>query len=371
MEDLEHYAQDALELYAVAVLQREAEARGAAITADAADKIRRFVEYAAKHDLTEEWFTTGPLAMYKASYDRNLPAFVDRLALAYADQKFDFEVVEAEYRVAGLKGDFVIRMQPAAALTSVSLKNYRGDIRRPQFNAQTFNSFVLSFLFAGKLGTYEDPITGETFRGSSAEARNAALERNGFGSLVPSMRALDALNQEIRVQFVYAEEFAFLTTEGERIFKAAAKRIGVAGADIVAGILAEIGQDRIKRRLLKMIGLDGAEELLMMDQTRCTDTLTHPGFRALREAVQKADVTVARGGQSIQLLFTADGIALLPVTVPFTINKNGAWISRKVAAEGIMKDGRLMLPGERRNKAKEMATSINTYVNFAKTKIFD
>ena len=69
--------------------------------------------------------------------------------------------------------------------------------------------------------------------------------------------------------------------------------------------------------------------------------------------------------------FAANGKRVLPVSVPFTINTNGAWVSLKAPAEGVMKDGRIMLPGARRRKAAELATSINTYVDLAKTGIFD
>jgi hypothetical protein len=264
-------------------------------------------------------------------------------------------------------------MQPADIATSVSLKNYRKSIARPQFNAQTFNSFVLRFMFAGagKVGHYIDPTTGAPFRGSDFDARDAVLRRNGYESIIPAMHGLDDLNREIKAKFVYGPEFETLTTAGRAILKLERGRVGHAGADLVMGILEKIHPDRIKERLLGMIGLDGAEEMLLMDPVRFSDTLTNERFRELRDIAQGGHVEWARVGQSIVFSFAANGKHVLPVAVPFTINTNGAWVSLKAPAEGVMKDGRLMLPGARRRKAAELATSINTYVDLAKTGIFD
>jgi hypothetical protein len=64
---------------------------------------------------------------------------------------------------------------------------------------------------------------------------------------------------------------------------------------------------------------------------------------------------------------------LLQVDVPFTINKNGAWISGDyyTGTRWHAKEGRQLAWGQRRpKKSRELATSINTYVNFGATGIF-
>jgi hypothetical protein len=369
--DEEHYAQDATELYAVALMQQVAENLGVATTHNSAQKLADFVAYATLHGHDLDWFDTGPYPEYKAACERHLPRFVARLAETFPGETFDFVSVEAEYRNQGLKGDFLIFMQPADTVTSVSLKNYRKGIVRPQFNAQTYNSFVLGFLFDGKLGTYVDPTTNESFRGADFDARDAALVRNGYEPIVPAMHELDSLNRDIKAQFVYGARFEVLDREGVAVLKAERGRVGNAGADLVMGILGQIDPRRVKTRLLKMIGFDGVEEIMLMDPRRYSDTITNPRFRELRDIVQKGEVEWRRNGQSIVFTFAADGKHVLPVDVPFTINTNGAWVNLKAPATGVMKDGMLMLPGARRRKAKELATSINTYVNFGKTGIFD
>lgn len=375
MEDAEHYTQDASELYAVALMQRIAQDRGVAISHDADQKFADFVAYAAAppRRLDLDWFDSGPYPEYKAACDRHLPVFVERLAATFPGEAFDFVSVEAQYRNEGLKGDFLILLQPVDTVTSVSLKNYRKSIARPQFNAQTFNSFVLRFMFegAGIVGQYIDPTTGDAFRGANFPERDAVLRRNGYESVIPAMRALDDLNRALKPQFVYSKDFEVLTPAGAAILKLERGRVGNAGADLVMGILEKIDPDRIKKRLLGMVGLDGAEEMLLMDPVRYSDTLTNARFRELRDIAQGGHVEWSRIGQSIVFTFAADGKRVLPVAVPFTINTNGAWVSRKAPAQGVMKDGRLMLPGERRRKASQLATSINTYVDLAKTGIFD
>ncbi|MEI8334896.1 MAG: hypothetical protein WCH74_13750, partial [Chloroflexota bacterium] len=261
----EHHVQDALEVYAVARMQKLAQDRGMAITADADEKLAAFIDYAAARGYTPGFFDTGPWAVYKRSYDHHLPAFVGRLAdTAFPGERLDFLSVETEYRAAGLKGDFVIVRSFGGPLISVSMKNYRGDIRRPQFNAQTYNSFALGLLFEGQVGVYADPITGGRFKGSSVVPRDAALVANGYAALVPFMHQLDELNRQIKAEFVYGPDFAFLDETNEATYKAECKRVGDAGAAILMEILALLDPDQIKSRLLKITGLDGAEETLLM-----------------------------------------------------------------------------------------------------------
>lgn len=373
MRKSEHHVQDALEHYAAARMQLEAEALRVAISRDADKKHQAFVDYATAREYTVDWFDGGPWKMYKQAYDRHLPRFVQRLAAKFYDQTFDFIAVEAAYRNEGKKGDFIVLMAPAATTRSVSLKNYRGDIRRPQFNAQTYNSFVLGFLFAARVGMYVDPLTGLRFKGSTVIARDAALRANGYGEIVPAMHELDQLNRDIKAQFVYDPRFEHLDSDAEAIFDAARKRVGNAGADLVAGIVAVLDPALIKNRLLSMTGLDGAEDLLIMDAERAADTLTNQAFDELREIVQAGRVEWERRGQSIVFNFVSEGRHVLPVNVPFTINKNGAWVSEPTPPEGAYhaKEGLVLRYGDRRpKKSKELATSINTYVDFAATGIF-
>ena len=124
-----------------------------------------------------------------------------------------------------------------------------------------------------------------------------------------------------------------------------------------------------------MIGMDGEEEMLLMDPNQFTDSITNPIFRALRVALQDpaTQLVVGRRGQGVGFNFVIGDLPLLQVDVPFTINKNGAWISGDyyVGTKWHAKEQRNLAYGQRRpKKSRELATSINTYVNFGATGIF-
>jgi hypothetical protein len=372
MRDEEHHVQDALEVYAVALLQRMAQDRGMAISADMDTKMRAFDAYATNLGYTLADFDTGRWSAYKGAYDRHLPVFFDRLVRKFPGVRFDFINVEVANRNAQLKGDFAILMSDGRRI-SVSLKNYRGGALRPQLNSGTYNSFILNFLFQSPgVGDMVDPMTGSKFRSTPPAARDAALAANGYGAIIPYMAQLDALNSSIRARFIDTPEFEFLD---EMVFDRARKECGEAGATAALEILGHIDHDRRKVRLLKMIGMDGTEELLLMDPEQFTDSITNPTFHALRLSIQDpaTQLRVGRRGQGIGFAFVAGERVLLQVDVPFTINKNGAWISGDYysGTRWHVKEGRSLAYGQRRpKKSRELATSINTYVNFGATGIF-
>lgn len=373
MRDEEHHVQDALEIYAVALLQRLAQERGRATTADADVKLAAFVAYAELRGYTLEDFVTGRWSAYKAAYDKHLPAFFDRLAAKFPGESFDFVNVEVENRNAQLKGDFQIVLKSGHAI-SVSLKNYRGGALRPQLNSGTYNSFILNFLFDSPgVGTFTDPSTGLPFRSTPAAVRDKVLEANGYGAIIPLMQKMDALNADIRARFISTPEFEFLD---EAVFDRARKECGEAGATVALEILGSIDPARLKARALKMIGMDGAEEMLLMDPDRFVDSITNEAFGRLRDRLHDPATTllIGRRGQGIGFDFVSGGEVILQVDVPFTINKNGAWISGDYydGTRWHAKERRNLAYGQRRpKKSRELATSINTYVNFGATGIFE
>lgn len=371
MRDEEHHVQDALELYAVARIQRLAQDRKLAITKDAETKLRSFVAYAKSRGYTTTDFRTGRWSAYMSAYDKHLPVFFDRLAQMMPKQRFDFINVEVENRNAQLKGDFLIVTSKGTRF-SVSLKNYRGGALRPQLQSGTYNSFILNFLFGSSgVGSFDDPTAGGRFRSSGA-GRDLALAANGYAAVIPYMAQMDALNVEIRRRFIDTPEFEFLD---EAVFDRARKECGAAGVAVALQIFTHIDAARLKARGLKMIGMDGAEELLLMDPVRFADTITNERFRELRRSLQDAGTTlcVGRRGQGIGFDFVSAERLLLQVDVPFTINKNGAWISGEYyeGERPHAKEGRSLAHGQRRpRKSRELATSVNTYANFGATGIF-
>jgi len=201
VRQLEHYAHDAMEIYAVAEMQRLAVARGMAISDDAQQKYNDFVAYADARHLPVEWFTTGPYPEFKLAVDAHMPGFIDGLAATFPGTTMDFISVERQYRNQGLKGDVKI-VTDAGSETSLSLKNYRGNIARPQFNSMTFRSFLLGFLFEPTVGMYVNPVTGKRFKGSTVKDRDQALIDNGFTDVIPVFHKLDAQNETLKSQFI-------------------------------------------------------------------------------------------------------------------------------------------------------------------------
>lgn len=373
LRDEEHHVQDALEIYAVALLQRLAERTGLAITADADVKLAAFVAYAELRGYALEDFETGRWSAYKSAYDEHLPVFFDRLVTKFPGESLDFVNVEVENRNVQLKGDFHIVLSSGRHI-SVSLKNYRNGALRPQVNSGTYNSFILNFLFDSPgVGAFTDPMSGLPFRSTPAPIRDKVLEANGYAAIIPLMHKMDALNVDIRARFIATPEFEILD---EAVFDRARKECGAAGAGLALEILGSIEPARLKVRALKMIGMDGAEEMLLMDPDRFTDSITNVTFGRLRDRIQDAATTllVGRRGQGIGFDFVSDGEVILQVDVPFTINKNGAWISGDYyeGKRWHAKERKELTYGERRpKKSRELATSINTYVNFGATGIFE
>jgi len=365
-----HFIQDAMELYAVARLQQLAENNGVAGAADATKKMAAFRDYAEARDLNSDDFENGEYGQYMSNLERALPNFISRLNDQYQGRPIDFIDVEAKYRNLGLKGDFLVVLDRGREQHSVSLKNYRKSASRPQVSSGTFNSFIVNFLFDSQgVGSWLDPTMGTKFR--SGAGRDEAFIRNGYGHLLPAVRELDALNLQIKERFVLSDEFEFLD---EAIFDHARKEIGLMGASICAEILQLLPRELVARRLLKMTGLDGAEHFLIIDSVRDIDTLTSKRLQQLLVGCQRAPVHFDLVKQGLRFAWVEGDESLLTVDVPFTINKNGAWVSDEPYPGTRPYRGEpypLAFNQRRPRKSRELATSINTYVNFEASGVFE
>lgn len=374
MEQREHHVQDSLERYAVARLQEIAEDAGVAITHDSAQKYADFRRYADERGIHPDEFDNGEWPEYKASLDKYLPIFFERLRALpnLKGEGLDFVDVEAAFRNANKKGDFIIHPSRKGEI-SVSLKNYRKSGRRPQLSSGTFNSFVLNFFFepAG-VGWFVDPTDRSRFQGSNADVRDAVMRSIGQAPAAVLMRDLDELNRRIRAKFLESSKFEYFDRSE---FKASCMEVGAEGAQITLKLLRLVDPARVKARLLKMTSLDGEEESLLIYPDRATDSLTVDSFRKLRSLAQDQATSVRyeKRGQGIEFELIKGGDILLAVHVPFTINRNGAWVSgKKYDGKRLHpKEGVELYWGQRRpRKSRELATSTNTYADHSKTGIF-
>jgi hypothetical protein len=375
MRAIEHHIQDACEIYAVATLQQLAWEDGRGSRAAHAATLDEFHDYLSARNLSEAEVREGVYSGYMSSVDLHVPAFYNRLTRLHPSGGLKFDLIEVEARNAKRKADFAIVVAEERATYEVSLKNYRSSARRPQVCSGTFNSFILNMLFASpKVGTFTD-ANGEKFRGSNTARRDEAVDAVAGPHTVLELRALDELNASMRALFL-GPEFEFLDPER---FQAVARQVGSRGRDICLNLLWSFPNERVRQRVLTMAGLDGAEEALFFDPDIATDSITNKRFRHLLETVQDSSSTLAfekEGAQSIRFAFRDhQGGEVLTVSVPFTINKNGAWISDTMYQDGPRyhaKEGRKLAYRQRRpRKSREIATSVNTYVEFGKAGIFE
>lgn len=369
MEANQHYVQDAAEAYAVYVMQRTSEDDGLAATRTASTLERAYQDYLRERRLSDREVRSGKFGGYLTAVDYQVPKFVRRLAAKFPDSSLDFEDVEKDSRNRNLKADFHIH-GPSASPIPVSLKNYLNSVGRPQVCSGTFLSFAVNMLFpeADGVGKWINPATNERFTNRSPSKRDKALIDNGWSKLLTSFRELDELTRTMREQFL-SDEFEYLN---EEVFDEARKRVGNEGIRIAREILEHAPNEVVRARVLKMAGLDGVEQHFLFDSKLSVDSITSQRFSKLLGDVQRADLSFNQAGQSLRFDFRTDGIGVLTIDVPFTINKNGAWISN--GYDGVRwheKEQRYLATGQRRpKKSREIATSINTYVNLERTGIF-
>jgi len=374
MQQRQHYMQDALELLAVARLQSMAEEDERSISQDSAEKYADFKHYAQERSLSMSDFRTGKHRNYLASLDKHLPHFYSRVEQHFSGEKFDFVSVEVEYRNLGRKGDFEIRPERSQHV-SVSLKNYLKSAMSPQFNTQTFNTFALGFFFERLgVGKYVDPTTGDAFTSSNRAERDRILKRSGFSSAVKHFHDLDDLQASIRNTFVDTPEWEFYD---EAKMDPIRKQVGLDGAEVTEALISNIPATWVKQRLLKMAGMDGNEELLIMDPRVMAESVTE--FSKLKRLYSdvRADhctVDASRRGQSIILQLVVDGEPLIVVRHPHTLNLNGAWILDDAFHGGRYheKEGMVLQYGQRRPmKSKQISVFVLTYLDLGRAGIFD
>ena len=372
MRDSEHYLQDACELYAVALLQKSAEEYQIAAHENSKIKEEAFWAYLSERSMGQADLETEPGLTYMTSLNKHLPHFVKEIAAKWPTAQLDFVDVEAEYRNLKLRGDFLIQGLPQGDV-AVSLKNYRNGARRPQVCSGTFNSFILNFMFSSTaVGTFQAGKDGPPFRGSDLAARDRAVNLIGLGAVLPKLHRLDELNREIRAKFIDGPEYEFYEHNS---FKKTCQEVGNEGAQIASEILNSVEPGAIKARLLTMTGLDGEDEILLIEPATYIDTITNKKFRGLRSLLNGANTNtqIVKRGQGLGIEFVHENVVVLKAQVPFTINKNGAWISGTPYA-GVRlhhKEGVELAFGQRRpKKSRELATSVNTYLDLQPTGIF-
>ena len=369
MEQIEHYVQDACEILVVARLQRLSEEDQGRHHDRSSVLEAAFAEYLASRGITTAHHSHEKLRPYFDSVEIHVPHFYQRLRTRFPDCVFEFEDIEKESRDRGKKADLRIRDDATGRSVDVSVKNYRGGIRRVQVASGTYNSFAMNLLFepGGSVGRYTNPATSRAFRGADRRERKeqvAAAYGSQAGRLTEILEELDALNEKTRSALIDDPRFEVLTPGGA----AEVKELAVNTGRTAVGLTLEL-MDTAPRasaeHLVKRVGLDTEEHIFFLGPDTCLSSVTVSDSFAQERSRGPVSVTWSRShsGQAICLTFTDSGEKRLQAEIPFTINKNGAWFSEEVG-RWHAKEGIFLKPGQRRpRKSRELATSVNTYLD--------
>lgn len=373
MEDKLHYTQDALESYCVYKLTSLAEKNNLALKNDSDKKLSDYESYCQERNINPSVDSTGKV--YFNMFEEHLPNFFEDLKNRYPNSKFDFMDVEKDFRNENKKGDFLMIVDGENYLEiSFSLKAYKGGFSRIQVCSGTFNSFITNFLFkpAG-VGMFET-LDGVKFKGSNVSVRDKEIEKLGYNEIVPKVQELDDILKEVKDYFVRGDEAKNYFNKG-----VSGKNVGEEwseghytygnrGIKISLDILKNsFTEKQIKDRLVKMIGFDGDEELLLLDKKQYTSSVTNTRMMNLIRNIRSNDTTVSfdKVGKSIRFSFNNNNETILEVDVPFCLDKNGAWwLPKDKKSVFKKKDNCVVHYGQRRpKKSKELSLSTNTYVN--------
>ena len=367
----DHYMQDAAEAYIVWLLQKLAQKYNVALTNDAEDKKTIFNIYCYDREIE----STFRKSIYKENIDAVIDDFFVNLITKYPNRKFDFVDVEKEFRDKKLKGDFIMQFENGSYI-SFSLKNYKKGFDRIQLCSGTWHSFLNNFLFkAVGVGTFKDPYTGQVFQGCDYEHRDNLVQQLGYSSLTDVYNFFDSVNETIKSFYTYGEkanQWSNVSTQ----WKSDCKSYGLEAANKVIDALNGIDNGKVKQRIIQMAGLTYDEEILLVGKGKHLCSLFNQKYRDILKRVNSEECVVEYATKRKSIVFTLkdnDGI-IVTIEVPFTLQKNGAWYLPKKRYSGTeyhKKENISLVYGQRRpKKSKEIATSINTYLNLKKAGVY-
>jgi len=363
---IEHYIQDAAEIYLAARLQEEAEYHGVSISQSADSLNEQWVDYCNDRDVLGKFLKSK----YRTNVDRVALAIVLDIIKQYPNEKFDFKCVDSEFRAIGKKGDLLITFCSGEQV-SVSVKNYQNGFDSIQVCSGTFNSTLNNFLFDSTNctpGTYINPLTGEKFKGSNREERDAIVSKM-YPNVLSFYHDLDKINDTIRDFYVNSKEAEYWDNVSEQ-WEKDCKKVGTLVAELVNCALSWVPNSIVLDRLQKATGLVSDEHLLCIGKGNYLFSLTNAKYDILSARVKNAThVNITNRGQSVFYDICDVSGVVITINQPFTLQKNGAWFAtNEERFEGVRekndKGKKVMLKwGQRRPaKSKELATSMNTYL---------
>tara|TARA_R100000005_G_C4992595_1_gene199781 strand:+ start:84 stop:1205 length:1122 start_codon:yes stop_codon:yes gene_type:complete len=362
----DHFMQDAAEAYIVFKLQELAVNHDVALTDNVGEKFSAFLEYCQERDISQ----TFADSVYKANIDATVEQFFADIVARYPNKQFDIVDVEKDFRDLKLKGDFIIYFGQGDYI-SISLKNYKNGFDRIQLCSGTWNSFLNNFLFESDgVGMFINPITNKRFKGSNRAVRDQLVEEIGFAPLAPIYSMFDNILDEVRTFYVTSEEANQWSNVATR-WKNDCSKYGQQAAQSIVDALNNLDNDKIKQRVIQMAGLTYEEEILLIGKGKYCCSIFNDKYAEILRRVNSDESVVEYKVNGKGVLFTiTDGTEIVSIEVPFTLQKNGAWNLCGESYEGTVyhkKEKMDLAYGQRRpKKSKEIATSINTYLDLKK-----
>jgi hypothetical protein len=368
-----HLEADACEVAMVSLIADELEKRNVSTDGISESRKKDLIDH-----LNEYPKLRGIVGLSETDYYKNCvkwtPKFVSELIDTFPNSTFNVFDVEKEYRDMNMKGDYAIVVDGKETI-SFSLKNYKGGVKRPQVCSGTYNSFVMNILFKSDgVGMFTNPIDGSRFNGKGKD-RDLMVEKNYGMDIVKILHKLDKLNVDMKEDFANSPDRKFFD---KTMWETSCHDIGHEGADMVLDFLKNyVPKNLVRNRVMKMAGVDGAEELLAFDGKNYLNSLVNKRFKRMLETIPTCELNYFRHAKNIRFEFKSGDEIILEIDIPFTLNSNGCWYKGdtvKDIYEGKRfheKEGIELEWGERRpKKSREIATSVNTYVDFAKDGLF-
>jgi len=357
-----HYIQDAAEAWIVYCLQKLSVDNGTAITDNVEEKLSAFINHCEDKGIVKDFD--------KSSYKKNVDAIVDNfyndIIKEYPNKKFDVVDVEKEFRDKNLKGDFIIDFGKNDYI-SFSLKNYKKGYNSIQLCSGTFLSFVNNFLFVPDgVGMFVNPYTGEKFSGSNSEIRNGLLKKMGLSSLIPFYSKIENIQEKMRNFYINDPSAKFFYNIADK-WKKDCHDYGHEAAKLISESMKFIDNDLVKERVMKMSGLGGDEEILLIGKEKYF-TSWNDKYIDLINRCKNATVKHEICGKGLRFVLKDSDGDIIDIDIPTTLNANGSWYNKQLKQkfDGVKyheKEGMDLAWAERRpKKSKEITTSVNCWM---------
>ena len=357
-----HYKQDAAEAWTVYRLQKLSVDNGTAITDNVEEKLSDFINHCEDKGIVKDF----DKSVYKKNVDAIVDNFYNDIVKKYPNKKFDVVDVEKEFRDKNLKGDFIIYFGENDYI-SFSLKNYEKGYARIQLCSGTFLSFINNFLFAPDgVGMFISPHTGERFKGSNSEVRNNILNDMGLSSLIPFYSKIENIQKKMRNFYINDPSAKFFYNIEEK-WKKDCHDYGHEASKLIAEAMRLIPNDTVKERVMKMSGLGGDEELLLISKGEYFTSLDDK-YISLINHCKNATVEYEICGKGLRFVLKDDDVDIIDIDIPMTINANGAWYKKglKEKFDGVeykdKEDVYLAWAERRPKKSQEITTSVNCWM---------